>query len=261
MCLVIWRGLNSGPAMHSIHFSFALGTLCAPMMAAPFLGENREEKEPSLDGDKEPSAMSESTSTVGVYYPLIGSFALVLAPAYFYFGAKESKLKGSRSSRSEVVEKKQVSNKALSRNEVAYLSCLMLCFLLVVGLDIAAGSFTATFAVRSALHSSRIDGAYLTAVYFGAFTLMRFLAIFVAARIRPVAMLAFNMATTLLATGALLFLSERSFSILSGLVGIVGFATASTYATAMLWVEEHVPVTGWISAIFEACVAAGTQAI
>ena len=37
LCLDIWKGMNSGPYMHSIHFSFSVGAFIAPLMATPFL--------------------------------------------------------------------------------------------------------------------------------------------------------------------------------------------------------------------------------
>ena len=37
VCLDIWRGLDSGPAMHCIHFFFGVGAFIAPLAASPFL--------------------------------------------------------------------------------------------------------------------------------------------------------------------------------------------------------------------------------
>ena len=72
-------------------------------------------------------------------------------------------------------------------------------------------------------------------------------------------MLAFNQGTTLCVAVALLFLAECSATLFNLLLGILGLATASNSATTMLWAEEHVVVTGWISSGFGVSVALGTQ--
>ena len=43
LCLDIWRNDNSGPWVHSIHFSFAIGAFFAPIIAVPFLDKSEEE--------------------------------------------------------------------------------------------------------------------------------------------------------------------------------------------------------------------------
>ena len=41
LCLDTWQGVeDSGPYMHSIHFSFGLGAFLAPLIAEKFLREN-----------------------------------------------------------------------------------------------------------------------------------------------------------------------------------------------------------------------------
>jgi len=39
LCLDIWRNDNSGPWVHSIHFSFAIGAFLSPILAVPFSGQ------------------------------------------------------------------------------------------------------------------------------------------------------------------------------------------------------------------------------
>ena len=42
LCLDIWRGeSDSGPYMHSIHFSYAFGSFLAPVVGENFLGVNK----------------------------------------------------------------------------------------------------------------------------------------------------------------------------------------------------------------------------
>ena len=78
-------------------------------------------------------------------------------------------------------------------------------------------------------------------------------------RVKPIAILVFGLVTSVLATTAMLFLAEHSFTVLNILIGTLGFATSSNYATTLLWVEEHIELTGWISSLFAASIAIGTQ--
>ena len=47
LILDCWKGGDSGPYIHSIHFSFAIGAFVAPLIAVPFLGKNATQ----LQGD------------------------------------------------------------------------------------------------------------------------------------------------------------------------------------------------------------------
>ena len=42
LCLDIWRNDNSGPWVHSIHFSFAIGAFLSPILAVPFLDSSEQ---------------------------------------------------------------------------------------------------------------------------------------------------------------------------------------------------------------------------
>ena len=45
LCLKIWSGMDAGPFMHSIHFSYSLGCLLSPLVASQFLslpGQNSQ---------------------------------------------------------------------------------------------------------------------------------------------------------------------------------------------------------------------------
>jgi FHS family Na+ dependent glucose MFS transporter 1 len=37
LCMDSWIGFDSGPFMHTIHFSFGIGAFIAPIIAEPFL--------------------------------------------------------------------------------------------------------------------------------------------------------------------------------------------------------------------------------
>ncbi len=69
----------------------------------------------------------------------------------------------------------------------------------------------------------------------------------------------FNLVSCLVCTGVLAFLAESSFVLLQACVAVLGFGMASIYATGLLWVEEHVTMTGYMTSLFTVADAAGPQ--
>ena len=62
--------------------------------------------------------------------------------------------------------------------------CLFL--MLYVGMEVSYGLYVATFAVESSLNLTKSDGAYITAIFWGCFAAMRFVAIFAAVKMKPI---------------------------------------------------------------------------
>ena len=180
MCLKIWRGLTNGPAMHSMHFCFALGTFLAPLLASPFLNVR---KGPSNSTSIDAGDQVKSESLVGIYYPIVGSLGLLIAAGFFYFGWKKHHYYSKIEDSQQEQELLMADDKGrLPFNILGFLHCLFLFFFLVVGLEVAVGGYTTTFAVKSKLHMTRAEGSYSTAIFSGVFTLTRFIAIFAANR-------------------------------------------------------------------------------
>ncbi len=67
-----------------------------------------------------------------------------------------------------------------------------------VGMEYCYGTYLTTFAVKSSVDAGRREGARATAIFWGSFSLMRFLAIFASsARVRPVRVLVLSFAICL----------------------------------------------------------------
>ncbi len=73
LCLATWRGRNSAPFMHLMHFFYSLGSLVAPVVAAPFLSEQSD----TLKG-------AETDSAITTYYPLVGALNLIPVAGFFF---------------------------------------------------------------------------------------------------------------------------------------------------------------------------------
>ena len=70
---------------------------------------------------------------------------------------------------------------------------VILAFLfLYSGMEVMYGTYIAIFAVQSDLRLTRQMGARITAVFWGSFAFMRFLAIFLALKVSPLGTLVFS---------------------------------------------------------------------
>ncbi len=92
LCLYLWRGEEGSPYMHSIHFSFSLGTVIAPLIAAPFLSNKPsyiQEISPDNITMWTPIMPDEKTpSRIYIPYFILGGSSVVVAAAILYFALK-----------------------------------------------------------------------------------------------------------------------------------------------------------------------------
>ena len=58
LILDIWKGRESGPYMHALHFTFGIGTFLAPVLARPFLFNADPVDSHSLNGTRSMTATS-----------------------------------------------------------------------------------------------------------------------------------------------------------------------------------------------------------
>ena len=107
-CLEVWRGLNPGPYIHSLHFSYSVGALVASILAKPFLGAPAR----VLQGNSTTSVVASLTattasaaatnmdddndilvpaisSTIGTLYPITAIVTFAVSDGYLFLGSKE----------------------------------------------------------------------------------------------------------------------------------------------------------------------------
>ena len=99
--LNIWQGRDSGPYMHSLHFTFGLGAFLAPVVARPFLvteespsASHGEVQHPLLNHTESAVSHPDSVWTIKTLYPIISSYGLLtaLACVYYFLQDRRSKL-------------------------------------------------------------------------------------------------------------------------------------------------------------------------
>jgi fucose permease len=75
-------------------------------------------------------------------------------------------------------------------------------------MEVSYGLYIATFSVESQLNLSKSNGAYITAIFWGCFAAMRFVAIFAAVKMRPIYIMTVSFAFCLLGSVPLVIWGE-----------------------------------------------------
>merc|ERR1719367_1154579 len=86
LILEIWKGRESGPYMHALHFTFGIGAFLAPLISRPFL-VNVEEVEhlndslvsTNLTEEIVGMEVEESLWTVKTLYPIVSAYPVLLS--------------------------------------------------------------------------------------------------------------------------------------------------------------------------------------
>ncbi|TRY66961.1 hypothetical protein TCAL_09924 [Tigriopus californicus] len=261
-CLHVWRGLESGPYMHSIHFSFAIGAFLGPLLAVPFLGTNGDQLQEALMSFNETTMnqtdMIETDTQITIFYPLVGALALLPGLGYLYYGIQDLREQPNENQAAiSSANHGNESQKAHAWKVVTLLGLVAIFFFLYVGVEVTFGTFLTTFAVESDLQLTKPQGADLTAIFWGFFALMRFLSIFAAIKLNPAVILVFSFGTCLLSSAMLSLYGDQNLRLLQLACGGMGVGTASIFATGILWLEQHVVVTNRIGALVSIAASLG----
>jgi len=266
LCLYVWRDGDSGPWMHAIHFGYAAGAFLAPLIVSPFLSTAsyvKEELEKAgnmteeeIFGVLQDKFGEEGTdTTIGIFYPLLGFLVVFISIGYLLFAVqairnwKKELLNAALNEAKESSEDKD-EKKPMSKYIKAMVVLLGVFFFLYVGVEYTYGQYTTAFVVTSDLKGSKIQGTHVTAIFWGAFAVMRFIAIFAAIYLRPGYIMAFSFVFTLAGALSLVITANSSYLALQLGTAAMGFGMASIYATGILWLEQFVEITSMIGAYF-----------
>ena len=197
-CLDVWRGHSGGgPWMHSIHFGFSLGATIGPILAAPFLSEDSSAAGP-MESHNYPRVVQNLTlaqndtskeSRIDELYPISGALVLASSLGFLIMATQGSLSKRDKENEKSVQKgeedpKKEPEQKTTLKL-VTFVALICVFFFLYVGAEVVTGVYLTTFAVKSSLHTTKAEGAYVNAVFWGTFTAGRFLSIFLAIYLNP----------------------------------------------------------------------------
>lgn len=212
--LLTWvHGEKVGPFMNGLHFFFGIGTFVAPLIFAQVVS---------------------ATGDIQWAYWL---FCLISLPVAIWLWILPSP--EVRKAAPHLPEKK--TSTGLVVLFVAF-------FALYVGIEVGFGNWIYTYATRLGLADETV-AAYLTSAFWGSFTVGRLLGIPISARLRPQTILVLDFAGTLAGFGIILLWPASSLALWIGTV-VLGFSTASVFATAMSLAENRLGLTGSITGWF-----------
>jgi len=234
--LIVWvHGRQVGPFMNALHFFFGIGSFLAPVVVGQVL---------TLSGDV--------SAAFWVLAALIVPIVLWLirqpSPASPNHAADHPQEGGLPAKPAYL---------AAGRRKIVLLIALLLLF--YVGAEAAAGGWIYTYAVALEL-SDAATAAYLTSVFWGAFTFGRLVSIPIAARFRPRLLLLADLLGCLASVGLILLWPSSSVAMWLGALG-VGLSMASFFPTVLSFAERRIPITGQVTGWFLVASSLGAMSI
>ena len=219
--LLIWRrGGSDGAALNGLHLCFGIGALASPVLVAWSL---------SAQGDLVAASLAMALPTAA-----IGIWALL------------------RPSPDRLLDEDHPSGVSAPVR-----SLLIVCvfFFLYVGVEIGFAGWVHTYA--EAIHlGSQNTAAALTATFWGAFLVGRFVAVGVAARVGSDRLLVMAGAVSVGAAAVLAASGGRAAPVWAGTV-LFGLAIAPLYPTMLAFVGDHLPLSGKATSWFVGASAIG----
>jgi MFS transporter, FHS family, Na+ dependent glucose transporter 1 len=125
---------------------------------------------------------------------------------------------------------------------------IALFFFLYVGAEVSAGGWIYTFALKSGI-ATVTSAAYLTSVFWGAFTVGRALGVPIATRVSPPVVLTVDLLASL-AGLAVIWTGAGSFTAVAAGTLLLGLSMASIFPTIISLGGQHMTLTGRVTGLF-----------
>jgi len=206
--LLVWVHTDDvTPYMNGLHFFFGIGATLSPFIIA--------------------QAMLHSGDITWAYWTL----AVLMLPAAVWLLRLRSPAIQSESQDGLI---RPIDHRLLAL-------IVMFCIFLV-GTEVSFGGWIFSYAVATDL-GSETTAAYLTSVFWGTFTLGRLLAIPVAFRLRPSAIMLGGLVGCLISLSIIFLWPNSSAALWLGTIGM-GLSMAPIFPTAISFVERRMSITG-----------------
>ncbi|HKJ39515.1 MAG TPA: MFS transporter [Anaerolineales bacterium] len=222
--LIVWtHGEKAGPFLNGLHFFFGVGSLIAPLLLAQVLMKT------------------------GDIHWLYWTFSIACLPIMIWLWF----LPEPEHARTEE-EGGRTSN-----FPIMPVVLVMVLFILYVGLELGFANWIYTYALTLEL-GTEITSAYLTSVFWGAFTFGRLLGIWVSTRLRSKAILLMDIAGCAISTIIIMLWKDSSIALWIGTIGL-GISMASIFPTFIMLAGERMKITGTITGWFLVGSGAGSM--
>ncbi len=212
--LLVWTYKDKvGSYMNGLHLCFGIGGFLAPVLLAKVL---------------------EISGEFSWAYWLMLPFIIGIAVLVFVIP-------------SPTIEK-AVSKSSQNGINWALVGSIIVFYFLWVGAESGFAGWVYAYALKSGL-ADKETAAYLTSAFWGAFTIARFIAVFLSMRFKPVILLNFSLIGTI---GSLFLIASfpNSFEmLLTGVIG-VGIFMASVFPSMIAFSERRMVISGKITSWF-----------
>ncbi|GFT36278.1 major facilitator superfamily domain-containing protein 4A [Nephila pilipes] len=271
VCTLNLWGKDSGPYYQALHFMYGFGSLLAPLIAAPFLGDYHEEAFSNetasytnetflLDSTElnfSNGSFSQNSKIPGITYAfsIIGGFAALVTICFFIVciispydadGKKNETMQTKKNGRLFVV---------------MIVSLTFALLFVETGTEIGFAQMLTTYSVKGPLKLTPVMGSYITSAFWTAFTISRFASIFFAIKMKSLHLIILDLVLVSIGSAILLFLAVSKEWALWLATIFLGLGIASMYATVITWVEHYIEITNKVLGLFATGAAFGEMAI
>jgi FHS family Na+ dependent glucose MFS transporter 1 len=223
--MLVWQhGSKVGPFMNGLHFCFGLGAFIAPIVIAQAI---------------------DFTGDIRWAYWVLGGVAWLPAVWIVRFPSPTIHKSADTSVPGQV--------------NTRLLALIVIFFFLYVGAEAGYAGWIYTYALSLKL-ANETSAAYLASMFWGSFTLGRFLAIPLSVKIAPRTLLVADMIGTGIGMSAIL-IWNASQTVLWGGTFLVGISLASLFPTTVNLAEERMVINGRVASWFFIGASAGGMCV
>lgn len=206
--MLVWVHRDGvGPFMNALHFFFGVGAFISPLIIA--------------------QVITFTEDITWAYWIL----AILVIPALLWLVRLPSP--------APIID---AETKATEKTNYLLILLVVLFLFVNVGIEVCFGGWIYTYA-RAMNLASETTAAYLTALYWGTFTLGRLIGIPLSARFRPRTLLLADLIGCLLSVLIILLWPTSAVALWTG-IGLGGLSVASAFAVTVTWTGRRITLTG-----------------
>ncbi|XP_059086779.1 sodium-dependent glucose transporter 1A-like [Tigriopus californicus] len=225
LCMELWRGLNCGPYMHSIHLSFSIGGFIGPLLSKPFISN-------SIYGS--PMELLFGLASIPMVTIGISLFIYAIARRDHFITRKPI----NHHEESDKVERQS----QLGIESILLIALMFVFFIIHVVVEFSNFSYMPTMAVKLDLHLSEREGANILAFFMAGFSCARGLAIPLAVKVSPKYLLIVNLTLILIGSILLVVLGQSEKWVLEVGYTLSGLGMGSMFVNSWVWLEQYLTV-------------------
>ncbi|XP_054710077.1 sodium-dependent glucose transporter 1-like [Uloborus diversus] len=263
--LNLW-GKDSDPYYQALHFTFGLGGLIAPLIAAPFLGNYNEFQSASFNYENITSFTNNVTDQlhgeeffynvpkITYAYSIVGAAVFLVVLLY---------LSTFVISPTDEYSEKDETKSSIKQNPFFFVLATSLVFAMLfiqTGTEIGYAQMLTPYAVKGKLKLPTKTGSYITSAFWAAFSISRFCSVFMAIKFTNLTLIIYDIIVTSVAAVVLTAFSNQVWALWLSSV-LFGIGTASFFPAVVAWFGTYISVTNKVAGILLCSAAFGELAI